>query len=391
MRRFVSALVIVCSLALAKPVFAQVLDQALVPPGAESAGFGTCTDRGQTLSLAQTFTAGISGRLTAVQLPLVQRGGDDPPLSWRMQVAIFSATNGAPASGIQTLTFTIGNLPIGGRPQSQFRFEDFPGFSVPVTAGQSYAIVVSVLDAPFPTTGLVSTVPGWVVDVGASYAGGRSFRSALSCPGQSQQWFPTNGDFGFRTFVIPASAGTPSPPTGINASQSNPSTLSVTWTPPAIGPVPEGYRLDFFSSGAPVAQVLVGPGGSVSLPIPPGTVGNFVVTVSSRIGGSFSVPSSPAAFSLGSSPCAALPAPSGLTGSVTSGTGRVQWNAVPGATSYIVSAGSSPGASDLFNGDVGNVTSVVAAGLPAGFRAFVRVFAVGLCGRSEASVEFELR
>jgi hypothetical protein len=389
MWRSVSALVIVCSLALAKPVFAQLLDQALVPPGAESWGFQTCSDRGQTQSLAQTFTAGISGRLTGVQLPLVQRGGE-APLSWRMQVAIFSTTNGAPASGIQTLTFTIGNLPIGFLPQSQFRFEDFPGFSVPVTAGQSYAIVASVLDAPFPTNSLVSIVPGWVVDVGASYAGGGLFNSALSCPGQSQQWFPRNGDFGFRTFVIP-SAGTPSPPTGINASQSNPSTLSVTWTPPAIGPVPEGYRLDFFSSGAPVAQVLVGPGASVSLPIPPGTTGNFLVTVSSRIGNVFSAPSSPAAFSLGSSPCAAPPPPTGVTGSVTSGTARVQWNAVPGATSYIVNAGSSPGASDLFNGDVGNATSVMASGLPAGFRAFVRVLAVSSCGRSVASVEFELR
>ena len=90
-------------------------------------------------------------------------------------------------------------------------------------------------------------------------------------------------------------------------------------------------------------------------------------------------------------PCAVPAAPGGVNGSVTGGIGRVQWNAVAGATSYIVSAGSSPGASDLFNGDVGNVTSVMASGLPAGFRAFVRVLAVSSCGRSGPSVEFELR
>jgi hypothetical protein len=246
-----------------------------------------------------------------------------------------------------------------------------------------YAIVVTA-----PTRlDFSNSSPRWARSGGIeSYAGGQAFFTYCGGPG----WIPVNDardDQGFRTFVIPPLV----PPTNVNAIQTNPSTLSVTWTPPSPGPAPEGYRLDFFSAGTPVAQVLVGAASSVSLPIPPGTTGNFLVTVSSRIGNAASTPSSPAAFSLGSSPCATPPVPSGLTGSVTSGTARVQWNAVPGATSYIVSAGSSPGASDLFNGNVGNATSVAAAGVPAGFRAFVRVLAVGPCGPSGVSVEFELR
>jgi len=379
MRRSVSALVIVCSLGFAEPVFAQLLDQsfAIANPGARD--LSPCYVPGPpSTAIAQTFTAATTGVLNRVQLQLWQRA----PGVGRLQVSIFSTANGAPASAIQTLIFQTGPYPgqlAGGA------FGDFPGFSVPVTAGQLYAIVVTV-----PTLLDYSTTfpPAWARSGGiVSYPGGQAFFTFCGGPG----WLPVNDprdDLGFRTYVTPPLL----PPTNVTASQANSLTLSVTWTPPSAGPVLEGYALDFYSSGALVTRVLVGPGGSVSLPIPPGTSGSFQVTVSSRIGNAVSAPSSPAAFSLGSFSCAAPPAaPSGLTGSVTSGTGRVQWNAVPGATSYIVSAGSLAGASDLFNADVGNVTSVAASGLPGGFRAFVRVVAVSGCGRSGASVELELR
>ena len=65
---------------------------------------------------------------------------------------------------------------------------------------------------------------------------------------------------------------------------------------------------------------------------------------------------------------------------LTAGTARLSWNAAPGAVSYIVQAGWLAGASDLFNGSVGALTSVSASALPPGFRAFVRVIAVNGCG-----------
>jgi cellulose 1,4-beta-cellobiosidase len=86
-------------------------------------------------------------------------------------------------------------------------------------------------------------------------------------------------------------------------------------------------------------------------------------------------------------PCVSPTAPATVNASLNSGTGTVTWSAVAGATSYLVRAGSAPGGSDLFNGNVGNVTSASASGLPAGFRAFVRVHAVNACGTSGPSTE----
>jgi hypothetical protein len=88
-----------------------------------------------------------------------------------------------------------------------------------------------------------------------------------------------------------------------------------------------------------------------------------------------------------STPCAVPAAPSGVTGSLANGIASVNWPAVLGAASYIVRAGSTPFGSDLFNGNVGAATSVSASGLPAGFRAYVRVLAVSACGTSVPSAD----
>jgi hypothetical protein len=56
---------------------------------------------------------------------------------------------------------------------------------------------------------------------------------------------------------------------------------------------------------------------------------------------------------------------------------------VPGATSYIISAGSTQGASNVaLPTNVGPNTTVSAGGLPPGFSAWVRVIAVNACGQS---------
>ncbi len=86
-------------------------------------------------------------------------------------------------------------------------------------------------------------------------------------------------------------------------------------------------------------------------------------------------------------PCATPATPTGVTGSFVNGTASVIWPAVPGATSYIVRAGLTPGGSELFNGNVGATTSVSASGLPAIFRAYVRVLAVSACGTSNPSTD----
>lgn len=88
-----------------------------------------------------------------------------------------------------------------------------------------------------------------------------------------------------------------------------------------------------------------------------------------------------------SGPCAPPAAPSLPVATFGGGVAAVAWAPVAGATSYIVRAGVQPGASDLFNGNVGNTTAVSASGLPPGFQAFVRVHAVNACGTSAASPE----
>ncbi len=85
--------------------------------------------------------------------------------------------------------------------------------------------------------------------------------------------------------------------------------------------------------------------------------------------------------------CVAPLAPSLPTGTFVGGVATVSWQPVSGATSYLVQAGSQPGGSDLFSGNVGNSTSASASGLPPSFRAFVRVSAVNACGTSAASPE----
>jgi hypothetical protein len=165
----------------------------------------------------------------------------------------------------------------------------------------------------------------------------------------------------------------------------------VSWTP-AEGDQPTANLLSFNSGATLAASVMVGPESSVSLPIPPGTQGTFSVIVTPLVGATPGPPSEPLTFHIGpggsGSACnGAPPAPVGLTGSVIAGTATVSWSAAAGATSYIVQAGSSPNASDLFNGNVGSALSVSASGLPAGFRAYVRVFAVSSCGASAPSTE----
>ena len=158
--------------------------------------------------------------------------------------------------------------------------------------------------------------------------------------------------------------------------------VSLQWTPgtdatsyavevvqPLLAPIDTGSPQPFFSAaGVPAGQYRV----QVRAMNPIGTsnASNLVDVVVGTSG-----------------PCAAPMAPSLPNGTFTNGIAAVSWQAVGGATSYVVQAGSVPGASDLFSGNVGSATTVSASGLPPGFRAFVRVYAVSSCGISAASPE----
>jgi hypothetical protein len=201
---------------------------------------------------------------------------------------------------------------------------------------------------------------------------------------------PTGQFIPYRSFLnrtAPAgpTGGAPGQPTVTTATATG-STLQITWTSGAGAP-PTAHRLDFFAGSAAVASLNVAAATTVSIPIPAGTAGSFAVRVTALSGATAGPPSSPFPFTIGSSPggggCTAAPASPVVTGSIVAGTATVSWPAVQGATSYIVSAGSTQGAANLYSPtNVGPNTTVSASGLPAGFSAWVRVIAVNACGQS---------
>jgi hypothetical protein len=179
-----------------------------------------------------------------------------------------------------------------------------------------------------------------------------------------------------------AGTAVPATPTDVRVSVGA-QAIVIAWTAPATGVTPTAYRLDFRSGPALVATVVVGTMTSTTLAVPAGVQGTFSVTVTAVAGGAQGPASAAATFTIGG--CAGPPAtPANLAGRVTAGTASVSWNAVAGAVSYVLQAGSFAGASNLFNGNVGALTSVSASGLPPGFRAFVRVIAIDACGQTSA-------
>jgi hypothetical protein len=163
------------------------------------------------------------------------------------------------------------------------------------------------------------------------------------------------------------------------------SVLTLSWQPPTSGAPPSAYRLDFFASGVPVYSVTVVPVTSVQLNIPVGVQGTFTTTLTALAGGEAGPASAAVSFTIGTAPCALPPAPTGVRGMLATGIGTVSWSPVLAASGYVVLAGSAPGRSDLFNAGVGGATSVSAAGLPVGFRAYVRIIAINNCGQSVPS------
>ena len=182
-------------------------------------------------------------------------------------------------------------------------------------------------------------------------------------------------------FVIGSSA--PGPPGNLQVNVGS-DLLSASWTQPTTGPSPTGYLLEFrtYPADAPVAVVPVGPTPSFAIAIPPGVTGTFTLTVAAVAGAAQGPRSEPALFILTSSSCTNPPAPpTNLRGSIASGVITVQWDPSPNARQYQLTAGSAFNSFNLFDGSVGNQTSISAA-VPANFRAYIRVAAANECGSS---------
>ena len=182
--------------------------------------------------------------------------------------------------------------------------------------------------------------------------------------------------------------GAPGQPTVTSVAESG-NALTINWVSGA-GAAPTSHRLDFSQGGAPFASLTTDAATGVALTVPAGLQGAFAVRVTAFNGAIAGPASAPFNFKLG--PQCTVPASPTVGGAIVGGVATLTWPAVPGATGYIVSAGTTAGGTEfLAPSNIGPVTSLGASGLPAGFQAFVRVIAVNACGQQGPPADFLLQ
>ncbi|HEY7266472.1 MAG TPA: choice-of-anchor R domain-containing protein [Solirubrobacterales bacterium] len=157
-----------------------------------------------TQSVAQTFTAGLSGKLDQVDLNLNMSGSPPVPVI----VDLRDASGGLPGSAILASQNVLSS-DVVAFPGSGWVSFVFPT-PAPVTAGTQYAIVAHSA-AVFPET------YAWSQGVGTDpYSRGAAY---LASP-PTAPWMPVPigpPDFAFKTYVVPQPTQTPTgaaPPTG---------------------------------------------------------------------------------------------------------------------------------------------------------------------------------
>lgn len=173
---------------------------------------------GNLVNLGQTFTAGVTGQLTEVELYLNLQDGSIPP---SLDVHVVSTASGIPQSEAVLATTTVSTS--GGSWASMGTAAWIPVvFASPptVTAGTQYAIILSRAD-PAGSTWLVWEMDS---DTGApaytNYPGGDALASTKGPADLTDTWASMftilndggsgNADFAFRTYVA-AAAPTPTP------------------------------------------------------------------------------------------------------------------------------------------------------------------------------------
>ena len=200
-------------------------------------------------------------------------------------------------------------------------------------------------------------------------------------------------------FIYGTAAGVPEiAPTNVQVA-ADASSVTITWSavagisPPSPG---HGYRVDFraghHDGGAVVASLSTATT-ALTVGVPPGVSGAFNVVVTAMNAAGAGPPTARVDFTVPSGLVSCTTGPAAvqaLTGLVSGGFASVRWNPVAGATSYQLHVGSAQGGDDrLALTDLGPQTSA-AASVPAGFNAWVRVYAVNRCGRSQPT-DFFLR
>jgi hypothetical protein len=160
-------------------------------------------------------------------------------------------------------------------------------------------------------------------------------------------------------------------------------TVSLSWTAVASA---TSYRLR--AGSAPGAtNVLDASVGNLTALTAAASPGTYYVRVYAVVGGIEGAASNEVRLDIGGTGGCALPAaPTQLTPSISGTSVRLTWNAVSGATSYVIEVGSSSGLANLLSIDTGAaVASFNGVGPPGSY--FVRVRARTACGLGPSSNE----
>lgn len=167
---------------------ASVVDQANIPASGALSGFSSGQGLDQDARLVQTFTVGVTGLMTQLDLAIIatpftpSEGGFTVSLRSPLDVQLYSAH--VPYSVAPNVFSTDWTA----MPQFLLGASSFA-----VAAGDMYSIVVTA--DPNQPIGTVTWLRS-AENVPFAYAGGQAFASYFGNP-----TIPLSGDFGFRTYV----------------------------------------------------------------------------------------------------------------------------------------------------------------------------------------------
>jgi hypothetical protein len=214
-----------------------------------------------------------------------------------------------------------------------------------------------------------------------SFGSRGDFVGASGIPPTEAPLFAGNGlgsdDIAGARFIYPGGGLTA--PSQLTATVSD-GAVTLRWTAPSPSPASYVVEVGTQSGASNLVTADVGARTQVSGALVPGT---YYARVRAVYSSGVSTPSAEVMFVVGAP--ATLSPPTGLAAQVTDTNVALTWNAVSGATGYVVEAGTGAGLTNLANIDVGNVQSVSASvGLG---RYYVRVRARNASVRSDPSNE----
>lgn len=199
-------------------------------------------------------------------------------------------------------------------------------------------------------------------------------------------------------FIYGGGAGAPTPtapgaPSGLATSSSG-SSVTLSWVAPTSGGAPTAYIIEAGSSMGASNLANFSTGNTATTFSSSGVgAGSYFVRVKATNAAGTSPASNEALLVVGGGGCTGAPgAPGGLTiVSNSGGTVTFSWSAAAGGpTSYVIEAGSTSGAANLANSDLGSTaTTFTATGVGRGTY-FVRVKGKNACGTGAASNEVTL-